>query len=181
MDHLLRNRRLGFARTPVSNPFFIDRLVYFLHLRNAHSLRHPRIHEALQMDKIPSDSVHVQDSVVMGDVNAQTIVHHHHFSSPEGATKTAQIAGNQYIATYTPIHTVFWKRTAILGMVIALVAPSYAMFCFMPLSLVGIFSLVFQTDIGVQQAGHPEGKTVMNAFLLQIVAFIVIIARFSAV
>ena len=103
------------------------------------------------------------------------------FSSPEGATKTAQIAGNQYVATYTPIHTVFWRRTAILGMVIALLAPSYAMFCFMPLSLLGIFSRVIQTDIRVQQAGHPEGKTVMNAFLLQILAFIVIITRFSAI
>jgi len=79
MDHLLRNWRLGSLATPVSYPFFIDHLVYFLHRDDTHSLMHPRIHEALQMDKRPSDSVHVQDSVVMGDVNAQTIVHHHHF------------------------------------------------------------------------------------------------------
>jgi len=32
MDHLLRNRRLGSLATPVSNPFFIARVVYFLHL-----------------------------------------------------------------------------------------------------------------------------------------------------
>ena len=31
MDHLLRNRRLGSLATPVSNPFFIDFAVYFLH------------------------------------------------------------------------------------------------------------------------------------------------------
>ena len=31
MDHLLRNRRLGSLATPVSNPFFIARIVYFLH------------------------------------------------------------------------------------------------------------------------------------------------------
>ncbi|MCH1461004.1 MAG: hypothetical protein L7U25_01445 [Candidatus Poseidonia sp.] len=66
-------------------------------------------------------------------------------------------------------------------MVIALVAPSYAIFCFMPLSLVGNFFPGFPNRYRIQQAGHPEGKTVMNAFLLQIVAFIVIIARFSAV
>lgn len=132
------------------------------------------------MDKRPSESLRIQDSVVMGDVNAQTVVHHHHFSAPDG-TKTVQIDGNQYIATYTPIYTVFWRRSAILGMVIAFLIPAYAMMCFMPLALVGIFYLVFQTDIGVQQAGHPEGTKVMNAFLLQVLAFIVIIARFSAV
>ena len=132
------------------------------------------------MDKTPTDSILVQDSVVMGDVNAQTVVHHHHFSTPSNDTKSAQIAGNQYIATYTPIHTVFLRRSAILGMVIALFFPIYAMMCFMPLALIGIFFLIFQTDIGVQQAGHPEGKTVMNAFLLQILAFIIIIVRYSA-
>ncbi|MGB1421641.1 MAG: hypothetical protein ACPG79_07845 [Poseidonia sp.] len=41
--------------------------------------------------------------------------------------------------------------------------------------------MAFQTEFGVQQAGHPEGTKVMNAFLLQVLAFIVIIARFSAV
>jgi hypothetical protein len=133
------------------------------------------------MDKSPSESLRIQDSVVMGDVNAHTVVHHHHFSAPDAGTKTVRIDRNQYIATYTPIHAVFWRRSAILGMVIAFLFPAYAMMCFMPLAVVGIFSLVFQTDIGVQQAGHPESEKVMNAFLLQILAFIVIIARFSAV
>ena len=101
MDHLLRNWRLGALATPVSYPFFIDHLVYFLHRRDAQNPTHLRCYEG-------------------------------------------------------------------------------AMVCFMPLALIGIFFLIFQTDICVQQAGHPEGKTVTNAFLLQMLAFIIIIARYSA-
>ena len=43
MDHLLRNRRLGSLATPVSNPFFIDHQVYFLHRLGVWQM-HPLVH-----------------------------------------------------------------------------------------------------------------------------------------
>lgn len=65
---------------------------------------------------------------------------------------------------YTSIRTRFWKRVALLGIVMAVVLPDLAMACFMPFTVVGVAPLMVQVDIGAQQQGHPEGKVVMNVF-----------------
>ena len=124
----------------------------------------------------------VQDSVVMGDVTAQTVVHHHHIQSPaQSANNGVQLQSNQYVATYTPIHTSYWKGGAIIAILSALIFPRPVVFCFtLPLMIIGIFSLMFQTDIGAQQAGHPEGKRVMGIFLLLIFSFFFIFWRYTA-
>lgn len=124
----------------------------------------------------------VQDSVVMGDVTSQTVVHHHHVQSPEQSGNSGvQLESNQYVATYTPLHTSYWKWGAIIAILLALIFPRPVVFCFtLPLMIIGIFSLMFQTDIGAQQAGHPEGKKVMSIFLLLIFAFFFIFWRYTA-
>ena len=58
----------------------------------------------------------VQDSVVMGDVTAQTVVHHHHIqSSDQSDSNSVQLESNQYVATYTPLHTSYWKGGALIA------------------------------------------------------------------
>jgi len=134
------------------------------------------------MSEQKNPEVVVQDSVVMGDVTAQTVVHHHHFQSPEQSGKNGvELDSNQYVATYTPLHTSYWKWGAIIAILLALILPSPVVFCFtLPLMIIGIFSLMFQTDIGAQQAGHPEGKRVMSIFLLLIFSFFFIFWRYTA-
>ena len=156
MDHLLRNRRLGFARTPVSNPFFIDHLVYFLHRRNAHNLTHPRIQEHSKWTKFRA-ILSTSKTALLWECQRSN-----HRPSPSFYFTRGcyQDSPNCRQSIRRDLHTDsyrFWRRTAILGMVIALVAPSYAMFCFIPL-LVGIFSLVFQTDIGFSKQVIQKGK-----------------------